>query len=131
MAATVGREFNGGGGGSRWAEEEWKETSVVYYPTATRGAATPSKETLDQLENDGVIRSRNYRDIEEENKQLVQKLNEMENEIKRRKSRKKEMQRAHQQDLRNRDRREFIMLTVVASCLILYCVVALFIRGFV
>jgi hypothetical protein len=30
----------------------------------------------------------------------------MENEIKRRKSRKKEMQRAHQQDLRNRDRRE-------------------------
>jgi Flp pilus assembly protein TadB len=83
------------------------------------------------LENDGVIRSRNSRDIEEENKQLVQKLNEMENEIKRRKSRKKEMQRAHQQDLRNRDRREFIMLIVVASGLILYCVVALFIRGFV
>jgi predicted RNase H-like nuclease (RuvC/YqgF family) len=83
------------------------------------------------LENDGVIRSRNSRDIEEENKQLVQKLNEMENEIKRRKSRKEEMQRAHQQDLRNRDRREFIMLTVVASSLILYCVVALFIRGFV
>jgi Flp pilus assembly protein TadB len=86
---------------------------------------------MDQLENDGVIRSRNSRNIEEENKQLVQKLNEMENEIKRRKSRKKEMQRAHQQDLRNRDRREFIMLTVVATCLILYCVVALFIRGFV
>ena len=86
---------------------------------------------MDQLENDGVIRSRNSGDIEEENKQLVQKLNEMENEIKRRKARKKEMQRAHQQDLRNRDRREFIMLIVVASCLILYCVVALFIRGFV
>jgi ferric-dicitrate binding protein FerR (iron transport regulator) len=83
------------------------------------------------LENDGVIRSRNSRDIEEENKQLVQKLNEMENEIKRRKARKKEMQKAHQEDLRNRDRREFIMLTVVACCLILYCVVALFIRGFV
>jgi hypothetical protein len=35
-----------GGGGSRWAEEEWTETSVVYYPTATRGAATPSKVTF-------------------------------------------------------------------------------------
>jgi hypothetical protein len=43
MASTVPRELNGGGGGSRWAEEEWKETSVVYYPTATRGAATLSK----------------------------------------------------------------------------------------
>lgn len=43
MASTVGRQLNGGGGGSTWAEEEWKETSVVYYPTPTRGVATPTK----------------------------------------------------------------------------------------
>jgi hypothetical protein len=44
---------------------------------------------------DGVIRSRNSRDIEEENKQLVEKLNERENVIIRREARKKEMQKAH------------------------------------
>lgn len=86
---------------------------------------------MDQTVIDGVIRSRNSRDIEEENKQLLEKLNEMDNEIKRRKARKKQMQKAHQEDLRNRDRREFIMLTIVACCLILYCVCAMLIRGFV
>jgi hypothetical protein len=43
MAWTVGRQLNGGGGGSTWAEEEWKETSVVYYPTPARGVATPMR----------------------------------------------------------------------------------------
>ncbi|KAM0833873.1 hypothetical protein ACQ4PT_063990 [Festuca glaucescens] len=42
--------------------------------------------------DEGVIRSRNFRDSEKENKQLLEKLNEMDNEIKRRKARKKEMQ---------------------------------------
>ncbi|KAM0833668.1 hypothetical protein ACQ4PT_064121 [Festuca glaucescens] len=87
MASTGGASVvgaGGGGGGSTWGEE-WKETSVVYYQSSSRRAPTRTR-TLEKIEQEGLVedvnhvhnRSWNVRDIEEENKLLLLRLNEIE-----------------------------------------------------
>ena len=70
-------------------------------------------------------------DLEEENSQLWAKVNEMELKLKKKMAGKKAMKKAHLQELRSRDRREFVFLSIVGSCFLLYCLCALMIRGFV
>ena len=43
----------------------------------------------------------------------------------------KEMKRNHRVEMRGRDKKEFLFLLVVAGCVVLYCVCALLVRGFV
>jgi hypothetical protein len=69
------------------------------------------------------------REIEEENMLLLMRLNELEDEVRKRKAGKKAMQIEHREELRNRDRREFLFLIIVASCVALYVLSALM-KGF-
>jgi hypothetical protein len=70
------------------------------------------------------------RDIEEENRLILMRLNELEVEVRKRKAEKKAMQIEHREELRSRDRREFLFLIIVASCLAIYFVSALMNKGF-
>jgi hypothetical protein len=70
------------------------------------------------------------RDIEEENRLILMRLNELEVEVRKRKAEKKAMQIEHREELRSRDRREFLFLIIVASCLACYFVSALMNKGF-
>ena len=68
------------------------------------------------------------RDIEEENSLLWEKLYQMELKLKKKKAGKKAMKKEHLEDLRSRDRRELILVSILASCFILYCVCVLMIK---
>jgi hypothetical protein len=70
------------------------------------------------------------RDIEEENRLILMRLNELDVEVRKMKAGKKTMQIEHRDELRSRDRREFLFLIVLASCLAIYFVYALMNRGF-
>jgi hypothetical protein len=70
------------------------------------------------------------RDIEEENRLILMRLNELEVEVRKRKAGKKAMQIEHREELRSRDRREFLFLIIVASCVAIYFVSALMNKGF-
>jgi hypothetical protein len=70
------------------------------------------------------------RDIEEENRLILMRLNELEVEVRKRKAEKKAMQIEHREELRSRDRREFLFLIIVASCVAIYFVSALMNKGF-
>jgi hypothetical protein len=70
------------------------------------------------------------REIEEENMLLLMRLNELEDEVRKKKAGKKAMQIEHREELRSRDRREFLFLIIVASCLANYFVSALVNKGF-
>jgi hypothetical protein len=70
------------------------------------------------------------RDILEENRLLLMRLNKLEVEVRKRKAGKKAMQIEHREELRSRDRREFLFLIIVASCVAIYFVSALMNKGF-
>jgi hypothetical protein len=78
-------------------------------------------EVADQFHNEVLdMRSRIVRDLEEENGQLLLRMNQLELEIKRRKAEKKIIQNAHEEEIRSRDRKEILFLMILACCLGMY-----------
>ena len=75
--------------------------------------------------------SKDVTGIEEVNSQLLAKVNQLEMKLNKKEAGKKAMKKAHMDELRNRDRRDFIFLGIIASCLVMYCLCALMIKGFV
>jgi hypothetical protein len=67
------------------------------------------------------------RDIEQENSLLWEKLTHMDLKLKKRKARKIAMKKAHLEDLRSRDRRELILVSILVTCFLVFsvCVVML------
>ena len=62
---------------------------------------------------------------------LVGKIGELELEVQKLKADKKKIEKKHREEIRNRDRKEVAMVALVATCIALYCIVALMIRGYV
>ena len=62
---------------------------------------------------------------------LVKKNGALELEIQKLKAEKNTMQKKHMVQIRIRDRKELVMVVVVATCLVIYACAALILRGFV
>ena len=62
---------------------------------------------------------------------LLCKIADKEIELEKVKEEMKKMQKSHRLDLEKRDRKEMVMLVVVAVCVLIYACVALATRGFV
>ena len=71
----------------------------------------------------------NSRESEDANVKLVRNIHALELEIEKLRPENKKLRKNHQEEMRNRDRKEMFIVCMLSGCIVLYACVALVIRG--
>ncbi|CAM0956099.1 unnamed protein product [Alopecurus aequalis] len=129
--AWEGRVASSRGVSSRAEDEEWAVTGEVFWnpppparvrvrtaPTVTARAAPTATATQYEI-HEQHVGGRNWRAVEQENVVLLSRLAEVETELQREKAEKRKMLKNHRDELRYRDRKEMVLLWVVALCVVI------------
>ena len=67
--------------------------------------------------------------VAEDNRKLLNKIAELENELQREKADKRNLLKIHRAKMRFRDKTEMMLLCVATACVLIYASIALVIRG--